>query len=927
LSRTVSLLARFPRLALSLILVLTVVAGAGIGFLRFDSSLTSLIDPSNPARQFQERAAQTFGDQEVGVVALVVDDVYRPEVLEALRELTSALGAIHGISRALSLANVTDATADVFDPPPLIPPGPIRAGAMPALKARVAANALFVPHLVAANGGAAAINLFFDTKSLGPDDESRIDASIEKLLGDYHGPGTLYYTGVSHIRVRAVSFMRADLTKFLPLSLVCMTLVLWVSFRSFRAILLPLGSQALGVGLLLGTMGWLDVPITLPTLVLPSLLLVIGASYAVHVTTALLEVSVHRELRLEEAFSRVLKRVGVPVAVSGLTTAVGFGSLAVHPIPAIAGLGMFAVIGVVIVTLGCLFALPLAFLSMPGRSVGGSPARGTAGDGPTLLDRVLTSIGAPTIDHRRGVFVASLVVLVVSVLGAARIRVDTDFLHAFRESSEVRVAAREVAERLVGPNPISVVIEGPEAGYFKSIGPLRRVKEFEKFLKELAHVGATISLVDYLDELDLGLRSSSGGLTVDDQGRVVEAPPPPSFWDAPREQLPAVLQFVSLSPSTFAGLVDPDFRSLNLTIRTDVSGSRETADLVHQIEVYARTMFPAGVRVTPTGPLVVLSEVADRLITGQVESVALAFAVIFVVLSLMFLSTKVGLAAMIPNLLPVVVFFGVMGWSGIELNLATSIVAAIALGMAVDATIHYMARLNNAVKETGSRREALLSTLQAVGRPVVATTLTLAVGFGIMMLSGFAVIANFGMLSAVTMLVALVTNLTLLPAILATVPVISVWDLVTQRLGPRPHKTIPLFDGLGRLAVRLIVLLGKLERFPAGAALVRRGDPGNEMYLLLNGEAEVRVPAGASTRAAARLERGDVFGEMGLLRRTVRAADVEALSDVEVLVIDEGFLRRLQRRYPRFASRFFFNIAKILSDRLEEANRRASKAD
>ena len=273
---------------------------------------------------------------------------------------------------------------------------------------------------------------------------------------------------------------------------------------------------------------------------------------------------------------------------------------------------------------------------------------------------------------------------------------------------------------------------------------------------------------------------------------------------------------------------------------------------------------------------------------------------------------------MLPNVLPIVVFFGVMGWVGVELNLATSIIGAVALGISVDDTIHYMTRLNRIVKTSPTQRDALLLALQGVGRPMVATSLTLTAGFLVMLLSGFAVISDFGWLSALTMMTALTTNLFILPAVLATVPIISVWDLVSYRLGEAPHRTIPLFEGLGRLGTRLVVLLGRLRSFPAGSLIVREGDPGTEMYLLLEGAAEVRLGAGQSPR----LGRGGIVGEMALLRHSPRGADVVATDAVEVLVIDEDFLRRLRVRYPRLAARFFLNIARILSDRLDVANRR-----
>ena len=895
-------LGRRPRLSLAVMALATAFVAAGVVRLRFDSSLESLAVPGDPVQEFQRRTERIFGSEEIGVVALVAPDVFRPEVLEALRRVTGRVGAIDGVRRALSVANAPDLAADVLGMTPLMTRGRVDQATARHLQERVRANPLYVPNLAGRDGRALAINVFFDS-GLSAGDEERIDRAIEAIVSGYDGPGDLYYTGMSHLRVRAVRMMRADLLRFLPLSLLGMMVVLWCAFRSVRALVLPLATIGAGVLALLGLMGWLGEPITLSTLVLPSLLLVIGGSYSIHVTAAALGGE-------DPSLAAILDRVGLPVVISALTTAVGFGSLAFHSIPAISRLGVFAVVGIALVAAGSLLGLGLAFQVLPRRRMR-RPRAGSGGRG--YIDEWATRLAAAGVDRRRAVFAMALVAGALAVTGAARIRIDTDILEAFRPASDIRRAHEAISRTLAGPNPLVIVVTAPEPGYFKSLVALRRVKDLQEFIEELDGVDTTISLIDYLEELDLGLQAG-GDVVLDERGRPVEPPPP--FWQTPPGKVPVVFNTITAARGTFSGLIDEEMRRLRITARTSVSGSRETAKLAGDIRAYAEAMFPKGVEVTPTGNLVVVSSIADRLLSGQIESLAVAFGVIFAVLAVLFLSFRVGLAAMIPNMLPVLVFFGVMGWAGIDLNLVTSIIGAVALGIAVDDTIHYMARLNRIVKNAGDQRSALIDTMAVVGRPVVATSFTLTAGFLVMVVSGFWIISAFGWLSAMTMLVALATNLVLLPAVLATVPVISVWDLVAFRLGERPHRTIPLFDGLGPVGVRMVVLLGRVRTFAAGERIVRTGDPGSEMYLVLGGRAEVRAPEDGRVIATAR--RGDVFGEMALLRHTRRIADVVACEDVEVLVIDEEFLRRLRVRYPRLAAKFFLNIARILSDRLEK---------
>jgi uncharacterized protein len=163
----------------------------------------------------------------------------------------------------------------------------------------------------------------------------------------------------------------------------------------------------------------------------------------------------------------------------------------------------------------------------------------------------------------------------------------------------------------------------------------------------------------------------------------------------------------------------------------------------------------------------------------------------------------------------------------------------------------------------------------------------------------------------------------LLPALLAKVRIITLWDLVYLRLGEDPHRTIGLFQGLRPFQAKVVVLMGELKTFPREQPIVKKGEVGNEMFVLINGKAHVLDPdSDGSSRLVRKLQRGDVFGEMALIRHQVRTADVVATEEVEALALNERFLLRMQRRYPSIGTKIFLNIARILSDRLEEETAR-----
>jgi uncharacterized protein len=255
------------------------------------------------------------------------------------------------------------------------------------------------------------------------------------------------------------------------------------------------------------------------------------------------------------------------------------------------------------------------------------------------------------------------------------------------------------------------------------------------------------------------------------------------------------------------------------------------------------------------------------------------------------------------------------------LSLTTNMIASIVLGLAVDDTIHIMSRLSAEVRATADQEEALLRSLGTVGKPTLYYSLLVFLGFLSLSLSTFVPIQEFGVLSATTIFAGVVAELVLLPALLATTPIVTLWHVLSLKLGRDPHKTITLFAGLRPFQAKIVTLMGELKSFRRGQPILRQGEMGDEMYVLINGTADVFIHSSGQRRYVRKLGRGDVFGEMGLIRRHERTADVIAVEDVEVLAVNEHFLARIKRRYPRIATEIFFNISKILSDRLEASQR------
>src|SRR6266404_3878549 len=875
-------------------LAVTAVLGLYAVHIRIENSLESMLPAGDPKVAYYNTTRALFGSDDVGVIGVRADDVFAPSTILKIARVTDALAKVPGVESVLSITNVVDPTAYFASAARLLPRIPPTPDEVEALKRKLAATPLVGKNLIADDFRGAAIVVFFENLTDAQYLDLGVDRRIMDLLAAENGPEALFYTGAAHVKQAAVELMRRDIARFTPIALVLMLLVLWLCFRTVRGISLPILAVAMALVWTLGVIVLAGKALTFGTSVLPPLLLVVGSSYAIHVMARYYE-QVGARAPPDEVVVRAFARVWLPLVISALTTVIGF----------------------VCLTVTCLTFLPAALQLMPSRLRSARSGKVS----PALADN-LRRLGERVYTKRRQILWAGAVLSLVALAGARRIRVDADFLYYFTPGSEVRRANEMINREIIGSNPFYIVVEGGAPGVIRRWEVLKLIKDLQEFLGKLPGVTSSISIVDLLEALEAGVNAHSEGgeLMVDEQGNIVPAEQPKPFWQDPKS-LPPLLDQLKVSEGIKI-VTTPDFRTASILVRTNLSGSRRVEETLDRIRLYVSEHFPAEIPVNLTGTLVLLTGTTSDIVAGQIKSLTLALGIIFLVMTAMFLSAKIGFFAILPNVVPIVIFFGVMGWLGIYLNLVTSLIAAIALGIAVDSTIHYMARFNLELRGETDQAAALVRTVRTVGVPIVYTTIALFFGFLTFGFSSFVPIQNFGILAGVTMVTSLGANLVLLPALLSTTKIITLWDLLGVKLGDAPAATIPLFAGLRPAQARIAVLMGDLRHFAPGEIVVRRGEIGEEMYVIIAGRADVFAGEGAGRQRINELKRGDVFGEMGLVRHAERTADVVASGDVDVLALDEHFLRRIKNRYPRIASQVFLNLTRLLSDHLQRTTER-----
>ena len=239
------------------------------------------------------------------------------------------------------------------------------------------------------------------------------------------------------------------------------------------------------------------------------------------------------------------------------------------------------------------------------------------------------------------------------------------------------------------------------------------------------------------------------------------------------------------------------------------------------------------------GENLMVNRAAESLMVAQLQGLGLLLALIFVIMSAMFTSLKGGAIAMIPSVIPVAIMFGIMGLLDIPLNPGTAIVAVIAIGIAIDGTIHLLARYNELCRRTSDYVGAVHQAVAEEATPLVISSVALAFGFGILLFSSFTVVAQFGALAAATMLISIVANLLVTPIIMARIRLVGLYQILSMSVDKEVLDASPLFRDMTDYQRRKAILISEMNEFEAGECLVRQGDVGRSMYLILDGEAAV----------------------------------------------------------------------------------------
>ncbi len=697
-------------------------------------------------------------------------------------------------------------------------------------------------------------------------------------------------------------YASADMKTILPATVFLMLFSLYLSFRNISGMLLPFTVVTIALVMVGGVIGVTGTTLNTLTSAIPALLICVGNDYAIHFLNYYVRAArLEPEKSKKELVVGVLNHLLVPLSVTALTTVGGFSALMISDIPAISDLGLFASIGVILSIFTTLTFLPATLLVLPRPK----PIDEAKRDQKTLLDKSLDVLANSVrrSPARVMIFWAILILFFSAGLGLINFNGDSnpvDPSHPMMQDKQF------YSDNFSGARNLMITLSG---------------KDSPDQLQTAETINGILSFKNWVLDPNNEAINNIKGLRVDRVDSVLD------FIDLSRNGLDnlqdkeVVTHFQTSRRYDWKPYLSADQQMMLVEVRYE----GETVPIRLEFSKLVMEKFPEflpNIDFRFTGKNLLFAEAQNNLARGQLQSVVLALAFVFVILSILFMSIKIGFLSLLPNVIPVVIFFGTVGFLSIPIGFTVSIIAAIVLGIGVDDTIHYLTHHNENVKKLRDEKKAALFTIRQVGRPMTYTTISLGLGFIIFLLSETFHQKVFGMLTAYTFVICLLTDTHFLPAMMSKVKMITAWDYAALQLNEAMLKTVSLFQNMTLREAKQATLMAFTIDLKKGDILFKQNDQGDELYVVLQGELEYYLDPEfhSEKKILAHHKVGDTVGEMGLFGNSKRLATVQAVEDSQVLVLKlEHLMTYVFQRNPKIATRLFVNLANKLALDTKEA--------
>ncbi len=720
------------------VMVLTLFFGYQTRFISINSDIVSSLPDDDPAALLFKNIGNQFGGNEMGMIVLESDNVFKNDLLKHVKQITDSLKITHGVSTVTSLTNILDikSTEEGIEIGKLVDEYnlPDNQAQLDSLKTYVFSKEMYKGAIVSEDGTATVIMF-----TLSPDaDKQAVAKGIKEKIEALNLPERIYFGGLPFMINDVSDLIISDIVWLLPIVFIVIALILYISFKSLKGVIMPLLTAGIAVIWTVGIMVTAGHELTIILNIVPIILLAVGSAYTIHVINSF---NVSKTTDINQTIIKALGYVIIPVLLAAVTTAIGFVSFVLGAyLTMIRDFGIFTAIGVTVSLILAIFFVP-ALTSVFSKNKSNMTA--DLPEKKTILSHViLQPLSNLLFKHPKYIFSIWGILLVISIVGMFLIKTSTNMADYFKKDNPTRISEDLMQKKFGGSFPVFVVFDGD----VQSPAVLKTMIKTEQFMKQDPNISITQSVADLIEQMNDAMLE--GKKIPDDRTKI--------------EQLWFLLNGQDVMPQLVSedldrGIIQSKFASVE---------NKEIEAFTKKMQQFIEENSNENCKIELTGMPSVYVRLNDSLIKSQFSSLLIALVLVVLIVGLIFRSFSKGIYATIPIIATILVLFGFMGFTGIPLDIATVLVGSIALGIGIDYSIHFISGFNAHLKENGDAEKAIEKTLLSSGKAIIINVTSVAAGFLVLLFSQLVPLQNFGLLVAISMFGSGLGSLTLLPVIL-----------------------------------------------------------------------------------------------------------------------------------------------------------------
>jgi len=748
-----------PKSVLLVLVLATILAASQMRHIYIETDMDAMLPKHSDAYINKQVLEERFGTTDSVIIGIINDEkdgVYNTSSLKLVQELTDWLGEqpyfrTLALNDLLSLATIKDIRGSDagLDVEKFMDGVPESQAQIDYLKQRMHEFGVYEDVIVSADGSGTifAVRPMPDSRHQYAEIYDLVKNKVAELEAR-GGPEQFFISGRPVIEGVFGVYMPAEMKRMQPLIMGLLLLLLYLSFRTPRGMLLPMAVVLMAEVWTLGTMAALGAPIYTITTMLPILILAIGIADAVHFLSrerllAHYQAYAHRKERMVEVMHELWK----PMLMTTVTTGVGFLSMLASDLPPIRDFGVFTAIGIVYALLITMLLLPSALMLLPEKE--------KHAERKPLFSAYVEWLGGAVLKYPKRIMAFFGILLLVALVGVMKLDVNASLVEQFKPDDPLRQADQVLNKNFSGTTSLDVMIDtGRENGLLEPVF-LQHLVDLQQEIEKDEMVGDTSSIAEFLQTMNQALHADDPAWK-----RV------PDSSDLAAQYL--LLYSFSGAPDDFETFMTGDYRQAHVRINMKTDETKVVVKLLDGLKEKTDLWFPEeqGFKVEWAGTGFTIHRLSEMIIDGQIASLATSILAIFLLCWWMFRRLLIAAIAMIPVSLAVTVNYGMMGNLGIPLDIATALTGAMALGIGVDFAIHYLHRYHEESVAGNSYEESVINTNRSVGHAILFNSFVVVGGFLVLLTAALYPQMKLGALIAATMVICYLATCYLFPVLL-----------------------------------------------------------------------------------------------------------------------------------------------------------------